>query len=545
MKSAALSIVIFWCMFCMQVQKAYAQTTDSVDLVVSAKRICTMDDANPFCEVMVINKGVVVETGKKALLQKYKARKTLSYPEAYIYPGFMDAHSHLVGAAKWSLYLDLTGVIDAETMAGSVKKGGADQQGWIQGRGWDQTLWPGQQMPDRKELDRLFPYQPVYLKRIDGHAALANGEALLSAGFTTGTRIPGGSIMIEEGEMTGILLDAAADSMEKLIPPLNRTTLSKAILRIADQCQAAGLTSVADCGLDLWEIQLLDSLMSVKDGLKLGVYVMANPTLENRPYAWSWRPTANVTLAHKAGMKVYADGALGSRGALLRKPYSDDTTTCGLLLHTPAYFDSLFAVAASINVQVSTHCIGDSALAVVLAAYAKVPDIEKRRWRIEHSQIATPQDQALMAKLNIIYSTQPTHAVSDGDWAKARIGDRINQAYTYQTYNQTGRQCFGTDFPVERIEPLRTFYAACFGSETNEPKPLNSGQLFPISKRMDVLRHMTVDVAYAQYEDGWRGTLAAGSLADFVVLDTDLLAKRLPKRWQDIKVLRTVIRGRF
>ncbi len=310
----------------------------------------------------------------------------------YIYPGFNDAHAHFFGFAVNQLQANLIGTISYTEVLQRVQSfADTTKTEWLVGRGWDQNDWTEKQFPNKDRLDSMFPDRPVYLTRIDGHAALVNSAALKGAGITAKTEVSGGMVEVKNGQCTGILLDEAMSLVKAVIPPYSRDQYTQALLQAQAQCFSYGITSLADAGLDHWQVQLLDSLQQ-SAVLQLRIYAMLNPSKENMAY-YLPRGIYKTDRMHIRSFKLYADGALGSRGACLRYPYADDAGNYGLMMHPPAYFDSICSVLYGYGFQVNTHAIGDSANRVVLKSYTRYLEMNNdRRWRIEHAQVVDPFD---------------------------------------------------------------------------------------------------------------------------------------------------------
>ncbi|HKL20678.1 MAG TPA: amidohydrolase, partial [Tichowtungia sp.] len=338
------------------------------------------------------------------------------------FPGFYDAHSHFLGAASNRGEINLFETKSFQEVLDRVSAfAETSDRKWLVGRGWDQTKWPNKAFPDKKELDELFPDRPVFLNRVDGHAALVNQAALDLAEIDENTEISGGKIeKTKTGKLTGVLLDGAADLVEDVVEPLEREELIKLIAEVEKSCTEAGLTTVTDAGLPLADVLFIDSLQKA-GALKIGVYAMFNPDSETLEQMKDG-PILTDRLTARS-VKLYSDGALGSRGALLKKPYADDPENYGIQLLTDSVFD-LFATACLENdFQLNTHCIGDSANAHVLKLYKSVLErMNDRRWRIEHAQIVSHDDRLMFGDYGIIPSVQPVHATSDGPWAEDRLG---------------------------------------------------------------------------------------------------------------------------
>lgn len=519
-------------------------STDKVDLLVYNAKIYTVDSAFSTAEAMAIHQGKVVATGTTAeLMANYSADSLYDAAGQWIYPGFYDAHCHFSYFGLGLQYVDLKETQSWEEVLHRLDSFAAIKtEGWIIGRGWDQNDWPKKKLPNRDELDKRFPDRPVYLNRVDGHAVLVNASALELAGIRPNQKIAGGIVETKKGKLTGLLIDNATALVEKILPQTDADGWKQAMLDAQQLCLAAGLTTVAEAGLDCLQITFLQQL-EITGELKIGIYPMITPTAANLSYYLPKGPQRSDRV-HVRGVKFYADGALGSRGAYLHEAYHDHAEHNGLLV-TP--LDTLRKLAKNIFVagfQVNTHCIGDAANALVLGVYHDTFGKKRdHRWRIEHAQVVQPADQYKFAALSVIPSVQPTHATSDMYWAEERLGpERIKFAYPYQDLlKKTGLLAFGTDFPVEGIDPLRTFYAAVFRQDAQGwPK----GGFLPEQRisRKDALRAMTIWAAYAQFEDREKGSLETGKAADFVVLDVDLMQAKA-KALLAAKVQRTYING--
>lgn len=459
----------------------------------------------------------------------------------YIYPGFIDAHCHFYGYAASLMAVDLVGTSSYDevlerTLAFSEQN---PQLQFISGRGWDQNDWEVKEFPTRKELDSLFPNIPVVLTRIDGHAALANTKALDMADSLP-ENLPGGRVLYADGEPTGMLIDNAVDLIK--IPALEEEIMERALTNAEANCFAVGLTGLADAGLDKNTIETLN-LLQQQGKLKMPLYVMIRdnkedymPFLENGPLKTDRLSVRSI--------KVYGDGALGSRGALLLEPYADDPANSGLMLKDQKDLLDLCRLAKEANFQVNVHAIGDSANRLVLQTFSKVlaPQNEAR-WRIEHAQVVNPSDYEIIETYGILPSVQPTHATSDMYWAQERLGEeRINHAYAFQSLLNASRLLpLGTDFPVEGINPINTFYAAVTRQDVNG-YPENGFLPSERLSRIDALRGMTIWAAYAQFEENEKGSIATGKWADFVIMSTDLLNCE-PNDILKASVLRTIVHG--
>lgn len=500
-------------------------STEKVDLLVYNAHIYTVDSAFSTAEAMAIKSGKIVAIGSNIeLQQKFSADSVFDAGGQWIYPGFFDAHCHFSYFGLGLQYVDLKETASWEEVLHRLDSFAAIKtEGWIIGRGWDQNDWPGKQLPDRAALDARFPDRPVYLNRVDGHAVLVNGKALELAGIQAGQKINGGIIVTEKGRLTGLLVDNATALVEAVLPKADKEAWKQAMRDAQQLCLAAGLTTVAEAGLDCLQITLLQQL-EITGELKIGIYPMITPSSANLNHYLPKGPQRSNRV-HIRGVKFYADGALGSRGAYLHEPYHDLPEQSGLLV-TP--LDTLAKLAAQIHqagFQVNTHCIGDAANALVLGVYQQTFGKKRdHRWRIEHAQVVQPADQYKFAALAVIPSVQPTHATSDMYWAEERLGpDRVRFAYPYQDLlTKTRILAFGTDFPVEGIDPLRTFYAAVFRQDT---KGWPEGGFLPEQRvsREAALRAMTIWAAYAQFEEVEKGSLEKGKAADFVVLNTDIM----------------------
>lgn len=496
---------------------------ETVDLIVLSGHIQTVDPSFNTCEAMAIKGGKVVDTGSNAsILAAYQTPQVTDLEGAYVYPAFNDAHCHFLGYARGLLRVDLVGTTSFEEVVDRVRTYQEEHQvAYIEGRGWDQNDWAESDFPDREALDALFPETPVKLKRIDGHAALVNQAALDYAKIDQRTEVSGGLIEEIDGRLTGMLIDNAVDLVE-FPEDLDQPALKQAIAKAQKNLFQKGITSVTIAGLNKDEILYLQNLQ--EEGLlKLRINAMVKDDSASLYYFLQADPIANERLRVKSA-KFYLDGALGSRGALLLAPYSDDPDQYGLRLTEPEHMRYWAEKLSAANWQMCAHAIGDSANRWAVDLYQEALNGKKdHRWRIEHAQIVEASDLRRMTQFNIIPSVQPTHATSDMYWADLRLGnDRMQRAYPAADFIQMGSILpLGTDFPVENIDPMRTLRAAVFRTDADGRYFERPGADQRISFRT-ALRGMTYWPAKAAFEENFKGGLYPGMVADFTIFPHDL-----------------------
>lgn len=515
-----------------------------VDLFVYNAVIYTVDSSFSQVEAIAVNNGKIVEVGKTADLQnKYEPTERLDAQGKFIYPGFIDAHAHFVGYANSLQRVNLNGTGSWDEVVGKTKQFAAENsQGWLLGRGWDQNDWPVKNFPTNDKLNELFPDRPVLLTRVDGHAAIANRKALEMAGVKAGDKLTGGDIETKDGKLTGILVDNAVDLVSAKIPNQTAAELRKALLDAQQNCFAVGLTTINDCGLDYETVLFIDSIQK-KGELKMRLYAMLSDSKPNFDFAFSHGKMKSDHL-HVCAFKVYADGALGSRGACLLRPYDDRPGWYGFLLSSQQHFDSVAKIIYEKGWQMCTHAIGDSGNRTMLTIYGKyLKGKNDLRWKIEHAQVVNQSDFKLFGDYSVIPSVQPTHATSDMYWAGDRLGpERVKGAYAYkQLLDENGWIPLGTDFPVEDISPFKTFYAAVVRKDAKS-WPAGGYQMENALTREETLRGMTIWAAKSNFEEHEKGSLERGKFADFVILDADLM-KEAPERLLQVRVLKTFLGG--
>jgi len=508
-----------------------------VDEIVFATKIYSCDSTFKIGEAMAISNHRIVAFGTREDIENIYSSQTITTYEGIIYPGFIDAHSHFYGYGTTLNTVDLKNTFSLEEVVNkTVEFAKNSSTYWITGRGWDQTDWTTQGNISNNLLNIYFPNQPVFLKRVDGHAGLANNKALELAGITPTTKVQGGIIEQKNGILTGLLTDNAMDLVSNVISTPSRSDQIRAILKAQDNVLKVGLTTVTDAGLDLNTIQLIDSLQKTGD-LKVRMYVMANPSTENFNFFKENGIISRENL-QISSFKIYADGALGSRGARLKKPYCDENDFSGVWVTSPEKIDSLCAEIQAMGFQANTHCIGDSANRKVLEIYGShLKSKNDLRWRIEHAQVVTPSDRYLFAKYSIIPSVQPTHATSDMNWAGKRLcSERLKGAYSYRSLLALNQYLpLGTDFPVEDISPLQTFHSAVY-RQNRKNLPIGGYLAEESLTPKEALLGITRWAAKANRMDHNIGSLEPGKLADFVVLDQDITTDRY---MLDTKVLET------
>lgn len=509
--------------------------TKKADLVLHNGVIYTVDNGFNVVEAMAVRNGKIIAIGHNDdILHEYQATEVVDLNGQAVYPGFIDAHCHFFGYASDLVKCDLYNTKSFDEVVSRVTEyAKSNTFSWILGHGWDQNDWEQKEFPTKEKLDSLFPNTPVYLMRIDGHAVLCNQKALDKAGITAATKTSGGEILLVNGQPGGILIDNAVDLVKSKIPPFGNDMHEKALIQAQQNCFAVGLTTVDDAGLGKDSIQLIHDMQ--KSGkLKIRVYAMFSDEQKTREHFFQHGPVKTERLTVRA-IKVYADGALGSRGACLKKPYSDQPGHYGFLLNSAKYMKEIADEALENGFQVCTHAIGDSAVSVVMKIYADHLNGENnRRWRIEHCQVVDPKDLNYLGDYSIIPSVQPTHATSDMYWAEERLGkSRIANAYAYKELKEEAGNmiAFGTDFPVENISPIYTFYAA---TERKDLHGEPSGGFQPENKikKKDALKAMTIWAAYSNFEEEEKGSLEEGKVADFVILDQDIMkvdGDKIPK----------------
>ena len=498
-----------------------------VDQIVVADKIYICNSSFDVAEAMAISQGKIVATGSKKEISRLYTSDSVSTIKGIIYPGFIDAHSHFYGYGLTLNKVDLRNTISMNDMAEkTVAFAQQSKDYWITGRGWDQTIWEQQGTLTNNLLNAYFPDRPVFIKRVDGHAGLANNKALELAGINTNTQVEGGEITNMGGLLTGLLTDNAMELVDKIIPTPSKESEIDALLKAQKNCFAAGLTTVTDAGLDLATILLIDSLQRTGD-LTIRVYAMCNPTEANFDYFATNGAILNDKLRVNS-FKLYADGSLGSRGAKLKQSYCDHEGHTGVWVTRPEELENLYQLVYDLGFQANTHCIGDSANRKVLELYGNILKGENdKRWRIEHAQVVTPSDRKLFSKYSIIPSVQPTHATSDMRWASNRLcNSRLSGAYSYKSLLAlNGWLPLGTDFPVEDIAPLNTFFAAVYRQDAKN-NPVGGFLLEEALTASEALLGMTYWAAKGNKMEELVGSLEKGKQADYIILNKDITADK-------------------
>jgi predicted amidohydrolase YtcJ len=507
-----------------------------VDQIVHNGTIYTVDENFSTAGAMAIKDGIILETGKENMvLGKYNAEEIIDLKGGYAYPGLIDAHCHFVSYGMSLQNADLTGTGSFDEIIGLLREHQAKHPSeWVLGRGWDQNDWEDKEFPTKDKLDEAFPGKPVLLTRIDGHGAIASTEALRRANVTSETKIEGGALIKKNGVLTGMLIDNAIGLVRKLLPEPGRQDYIDALMKGQKKCFAVGLTSVHDAGLGYEAIDLIDSLQKAGD-LKMRIYAMLSPGTENYEH-YLLKGIYKTDRLNVRSIKLFADGALGSRGALLFEPYADDPRNLGLAVNTDTFLREQCELAYEHGYQVNTHCIGDSANRWVLDMYGTILKGQNdMRWRIEHAQVVHPEDFSKFGEYAIIPSIQSTHATSDMYWSEDRIGpERIKGAYAYRRLlEENGWLPNGSDFPVEHINPLYGYYALITRKD-HDGWPEGGFHKEQAFDREQALRAMTIWAARSAFEEDEKGSLETGKLADFIVTREDLLS--VPAA--DIPVLR-------
>ncbi len=520
--------------------------TIKVDTIVYNGKIYTVNEQFDKAQAFAISDGKIIDIGTNDLiLKKYSAKEKIDAKGQAVFPGFIDAHAHFVGYGQSLFQVDLFGSSSWEEIIDRVKKFAAQHpnEAWIRGRGWDQNKFPGKSYPTNEKLNELFPGKPVFLSRVDGHAAIANRKALDIAGVKPGQTLIGGEVEIKNGKLTGILVDNATDLVSSKIPSSTKQDYIKWLTKAEKNCFAAGLTTITDCGLMYTDVEGIDRMQ--KEGLlNIRLYVMLSDDAANFSRYLKNGPYKTDKLFVK-GFKFYADGALGSRGACLLQPYSDRANWSGFLLSDRKHYDSMAAILSTTDFQMCTHAIGDSGNREILNVYNRaLKGKNDKRWRIEHAQVVNQNDFNLFGSANIVPSVQPTHATSDMYWAAERLGpERVKGAYAFkQLLQQNGWIPLGTDFPVEDISPFKTFLASVIRKDAKGFPP-NGFQTENALTREETIRGMTIWAAKAGFLEKEVGSIEVGKKADFIILDKDLM-KVAEKDILSTKVVMTFVGGK-
>lgn len=525
------------------------------DLVVTNGRIYTADGARPVVDAMAIRGGRVVFVGDRAGARALTGAntRTLDLQGRTVIPGMTDAHAHVTGLGQSLLNVDLVGTTSyAQVIARVVERARNTPKGeWIIGRGWDQNDWGDTRWPTHEALSRAIPDHPVFLERVDGHASLVNALALQKAGVTKASTDPsGGSIERDaQGNPAGVFIDNAQGVIDRAIPAQTRAQVKNAIKLSIAEMHRWGLTGVHDAGASAQVLELYEEL-GREGALNIRMYAMISdnaPTID----AWFKRgPQSGLYdgMLWVRSVKLYQDGALGSRGAALLEPYSDDAKTSGLLVSAPAHILDIATRALRAGFQVNSHAIGDRGNRLVLDSYEaafKATPTADHRFRVEHAQILNYDDIPRFAQLGVIPSMQASHQTSDMYWAGSRLGEgRLRGAYAWRSLLESGVVIpNGSDFPVEHVDPLISFKSAV---SRQDARGWPAGGWYPEQRmtRDEGLKSMTLWPAYAAFQENELGSLAAGKRADFVVLDQDIM--RAPDGvLQDARVVSTWVGGRL
>lgn len=513
--------------------------------------IHTLDGELPRAQALAFRDGVILAVGSdEDLVARFPEADRIDAGGAVIVPGLIDAHAHLMGLGLSLLQANLVTARTLDEVLARLRAFEADLPAgaWLLGHGWDQNEWPVREFPTAADLDRYFPDRPVYLRRVDGHAAWVNSAAMRAAGGLEHREDPpGGRILRDaDGAPTGVLIDAAMGLLRRVIPEPSLEERRLALELALKETARYGLTGVHDAGVGLSDIHLFQE--AIREGrFPLRLYAMIagdGPALdhfcEHGPLdGYGGRLTVR-------SVKLFTDGALGSRGAALLEAYADEPGNYGLLLHEPEAYANAVERAMRCGFQVNSHAIGDRAARLVLDTYqramAAVPD-HVGRHRMEHAQVIAPEDFPRFAELDVIASIQPIHATSDMGWAEDRLGpERVQGAYAWRTLLDHGaRLALGSDFPVEPVNPLLGFYAAVTRQDAGGQPP---GGWYSHQRltREEALRGFTLDAAFAAFMEDQLGSLRPGKRADFVLLDQDIMSVPAQKLLET-RVLATYLDG--
>jgi predicted amidohydrolase YtcJ len=515
---------------------------EKADLILYNGDVYTVDSVFSKCTAIAVKNGVIVATGgDEEILNRYRSDNYIDLKGGFLYPGFNDAHCHFISLGEGLMTCDLRGAGSFDEILARLKEFSEDKPvSYILGEGWDQNLWEDKSFPTNEKLNELFPKIPVILTRIDFHAVIANNAAIDRVGIKPGDpSIPLGEALIKNGHFTGIFLENTAEKFKNSIPKPTGKSLEKVIMTAEEECFKNGLTSISDAEESLSCILSLDTLYT-KGKLKIRSDVWLTANEENMNHFKA--PYRNGRM-RVGTLKLYIDGALGSRGALLKYPYSDDPSTTGIRIGSEGVFTRHCAWALKNGFQVATHCIGDQANHEALRVYGSLLKTKNDlRWRVEHAQVVDPSDINLFGKYSIIPSIQPTHATSDMFWADERLGSRIKDAYAYKALlSQLGWLPSGTDFPIEKVSPIYTFFAAVYRKNL-EFEPDSGFQPENALTKEEALKSMTIWAAKGSFEEDVKGSIEKGKYADFVLLDRDIMTApdyEIPST----RVLMTIVGG--
>ena len=509
---------------------------EDVDLLLTNGNIYTVTEKQPRAETVAVKANRIVFVGSNDDAKRFHAAKIVDFHGGTVVPGFTDSHCHIFGIGEREMRFNMEGINSLQNFLARVKER-VDKTSpgkWITGRGWIETFWKPPQFPTRQDLDEIAPNNPVFLTRADGHASIANSAALKIARIDMNTPDPfGGQILKKYGEPNGMLLDHAQDLVEKSIPKATQAEREEALLRGIEREIKFGWCEFQNAGSHKEDIDVIQKAFQAGKIKSRFVNAVYGPGQDAQNFLREG-PIINAFDYHftQRTIKVLFDGALGSRGAALLKPYSDAAETSGLLREKPEDLRPMFEEALRRGIQVETHALGDRANRLILDLYEQafkaVPADERKirepRWRIEHAQNVDPDDIPRFAKLGVIASMQPSHAISDLFFAPARLGmDRLVGAYAWQSFLKSG--CIiagGSDAPVERGEPMIEFYAAV-ARKSIKGKSGEGWHPEQAVSRADALKMFTIWPAYAAFEEKDKGSIEVGKLADFTVLSRDIM----------------------
>jgi predicted amidohydrolase YtcJ len=534
----------------------FAQSHPTADLIITKAKVWTVDKSNPTAQAVALLGDRIVAVGSNSDVDNWRGPNTrvIDAEGKLLLPGFNDAHVHFVNGG---LALDAVQLNDATSPEEFARRIGerakqTPKGEWIMGGDWDETKWTPAKLPTKELIDPVAPETPVFVSRYDGHMSLANSIALRLAGVTAKTPDPPGGVIVRDaqGNPTGALKDAAMDLVNKVIPPLSHDQRMKAVKRALAHAASLGVTSVQHMDPDYEDIGAYSELLE-KGGLTTRIYAAPLITQVDDQTKIGIRHAFGGPFLRIGALKAFADGSLGSATAYFFQPFDDQPNNHGILsdeMHPVSLMRDRMMKADAAGLQLCTHAIGDQAISMFLDIYSEITQAHgeaDRRFRIEHAQHMAAKDFDRFARLHVIASVQPFHAIDDGRWAEGRIGhDRASRTYAFRTFLNHGvRLALGTDWDVAPLNPMLTVYAAVTRATLDGKNP--SGW-FPEQKLTvpETVEAYTMGSAYAEFQENEKGSITAGKLADMVLLSDDIFSVP-PEKIRDVKVVKTIVGGKI